>query len=88
MCVDARLREIFDDVRPDVIAQDNVVAFGAVVTAGVPWVRIVSCNPLEIDDPALPPAFSGLPTRDRRDWGQFRRVYRNGHADLQGEFNR
>gem|GEM_PF-4217916 len=37
------------------IVQDNVVAFGAVITARVPWVRIVSCNPLEINDSSLPP---------------------------------
>lgn len=52
--VEPRLREIFAELRPDVIVEDNVVAFPAVVTAGVPWVRIVSCNPLEISDPNLP----------------------------------
>ena len=32
-----------------------------VVTADAPWVRIVSCNPLEMPDPELAPVFSGLP---------------------------
>src|SRR5574340_709105 len=40
--VDDRLREIFDELRPDAIVQDNVVAFPAVVTHGAPWVRIRS----------------------------------------------
>src|SRR3954452_7506339 len=44
--VDDRLHEIFDEVCPDVIVEDNVVSFSAVVTADCPWVRIVSCNPL------------------------------------------
>jgi UDP:flavonoid glycosyltransferase YjiC (YdhE family) len=62
--VNDRLKAIFDSIAPDVIVQDNVVAFPAVLMAEVPWVRIVSCSPLEIADPALPPALSGLPTSD------------------------
>ena len=42
-----------------------MVGFPALVTAGVPFVRIVSCNPLEIKDPDVPPAFSGYPAADR-----------------------
>jgi len=68
-----RLTQIFGEVRPDVIVQDNVVAFAPVVTAGTPWVRIVSCNPLEVSDPALPPALSGLPAGDRSGWERFSR---------------
>ena len=60
--VDERLREIFGELEPDVIVQDNVVGFPAVLASGRPWVRIVSCNPLELKDPALPPVFSGYPT--------------------------
>src|SRR5207247_4355861 len=79
--VEPRLREIFDEVRPDVIVQDNVVAFPAVVTAGVPWVRIMSCNPLEMSDPDLPPTFSGYATTDRTGRGQFRSEYESTHLD-------
>ena len=43
-----QLREIIARQRPDVIVEDNVVAFPALQTAGRPFVRIVSCNPLEI----------------------------------------
>ena len=58
-----QLAEIVARTRPDVIVEDNVISFPALLTAGVPFVRIVSCNPLEVADPALPPAFSGYPGR-------------------------
>jgi MGT family glycosyltransferase len=77
-----RLEEIFDVVRPDVIVQDNVVAFPPVLTAGRPWVRIVSCNPLEVKDPSLPPTFSGYPTADPTRWAGFRARYEEVHRDL------
>ncbi len=85
--VQPRLEEIFGEVRPDVIVQDNVVAFPAVVTAGVPWVRIVSCNPLELKEAELPPTFSGYPTGDRSGWDRFRERYRGTHAGPWGEFD-
>ncbi|HEX3630379.1 MAG TPA: nucleotide disphospho-sugar-binding domain-containing protein [Candidatus Dormibacteraeota bacterium] len=85
--VNRRLEEIFDTVEPDVIVQDNVVAFPAVLTAGVPWVRVVSCNPLEIADPSLPPALSGLPSGDRSEWARFRRGYRESTAQLHLDFD-
>ncbi|HSO93532.1 MAG TPA: glycosyl transferase, partial [Candidatus Dormibacteraeota bacterium] len=85
--VNDRLREIFASVRPDVIVQDNVVAFGAVLTAGVPWVRIVSCNPLEISDGSLPPPLSGLTTDDAREWGTFREAYAGSLAQMHTDFN-
>jgi MGT family glycosyltransferase len=85
--VDERLREIFDDVRPDVIVEDNVVTFPAVVAADCAWVRIASCNPLELPDPELPPVFSGYPTGDRSGWEEFREEYRRTHADLHADFD-
>ena len=36
---------------------------GARAQSGRPWARIVSCNPLELKDPGLPPVFSGYPGR-------------------------
>ena len=87
MYVNDRLASIFDSVNADVIVQDNVVAFGAVLTAGTPWVRIVSCNPLEMPDPNLPPVFSGLPTAQPAGWERFHRVYADLHADLHRDFD-
>ena len=66
--MDERLVEIFDELAPDAIVEDNVCAFPAIPASGRPWVRIVSCNPLEIKDPDLPPAFSGLALDDRSAW--------------------
>jgi MGT family glycosyltransferase len=87
MHVEDRLKEIFDDVAPDAIVEDNVVGFPAVVTADCPWVRIVSCNPLEVPDPDLPPVFSGYPTGDRSGWEEFREEYRRTHGDLHASFD-
>ena len=85
--VDERLTEIFAEVQPDVIVEDNVVGFPAVLAAGVPWVRIVSCNPLELKDPALPPTFSGYASDVPGEWEEFRSRYRELHAPLQREFS-
>ena len=83
----ARLREIFADLKPDVIVQDNVVTFPAVLTAGAPWVRIMSCNPLEMKDRDLPPTFSGYPSSDRTHWDEFRARYGELHEELHADFD-
>ena len=47
-----------------------MVGFPALNTAGVPFVRIVSCNPLEIKGDGIAPVFSGYPAGDRTGrWG-------------------
>ena len=85
--VDERLREIFDELAPDVIVEDNVVAFPAIVASGRPWVRIVSCNPLELQDEAIPPVFSGYSSLDRAGWDEFRAEHGRAVADLHAEFS-
>lgn len=82
-----RLREIVAGVRPDVIVEDNVLTFPALRTAGKPFVRLVSCNPLEIRGERVPPVFSGLPAADPADWPAFRAAYEAGHRDLWAAFN-
>ena len=82
-----QLSEIVERARPDVIVEDNVVAFPALVTAGAPFVRIVSSNPLEIKDPDVPPAFSGYPAADRAGWQAFREEYERVHRPMWAEFN-
>jgi MGT family glycosyltransferase len=82
-----QLTQIIERARPDVIVEDNVVGFPALVTAGVPFVRIVSCNPLEIADPQIPPAFSGYPAADPAGWPEFRAEYDRVHRPLWAEFN-
>jgi MGT family glycosyltransferase len=85
--VEPRLREIFAELRPDVIVEDNVPAFPAVVTADAPWVRIVSCNPLEIKDAGLPPVFSGYRVADRSGWDEFTAEYDRTHREMWESFN-
>jgi MGT family glycosyltransferase len=82
-----QLLEIIERTRPDVIVEDNVVCFPALLTAGVPFVRIVSCNPLEMPDPGLPPAFSGYPSADHSQWQAFRAEYEQVHRPVWAEFN-
>jgi MGT family glycosyltransferase len=85
--VDERLAEILDEVAPDVVVEDNVVGFPAIPASGRPWVRIVSCNPLEVKDPELPPTFSGLPLDDPGEWSAFREEYARQVGDLQASFS-
>ena len=61
---------------------DNVVAFPALLTSGAPFVRIVSCNPLEVPGDGIPPAFSGYPAADPSGWAGFRAEYDRTHRDL------
>jgi len=82
-----QLREILARAEPDVIVEDNVSGFPALLTNGAPWVRIMSCNPLEMKDPDLPPTFSGYPTEDRSGWDEFRSEYDRTHRELWSGFN-
>ena len=82
-----QLREILARSEPDVIVEDNVSGFPALLTHGAPWVRIMSCNPLERKDPDLPPTFSGYPIDDRTGWDAFRAEYDRTHRELWSGFN-
>jgi MGT family glycosyltransferase len=87
MYCEQQLRQIIADVRPDVIVEDNVVSFPALMTSGRPFVRIVSCNPLEIRGERIPPPYSGLPAASDDDWAAFRAEYERTHRSLWDEFN-
>jgi MGT family glycosyltransferase len=82
-----QLESILSDVHPDVIVEDNVNCFPALLTHGAPWVRIMSCNPLEARDPELPPAFSGYSSEDKTGWDEFKEEYERTHRDLWRETN-
>jgi UDP:flavonoid glycosyltransferase YjiC (YdhE family) len=82
-----QLTEIVQRAGADVIVEDNVVAFPALTTAGAPFVRIVSCNPLEVKGPDVPPAFSGYPAAEFDGWADFRAEYDRVHRPLWAEFN-
>jgi UDP:flavonoid glycosyltransferase YjiC (YdhE family) len=81
-----QLTAIPERVRPDSL-KDNVIAFPALLTAGVPYVRIVSCIPLEIPGEDIPPAYSGLPSDDRGEWAAFRADYERTHRGIRAGFN-
>jgi MGT family glycosyltransferase len=84
--VDERLVEIIDELGPDAVVEDNVVSFAALPASGVPWARIVSCNPAEVKDPDVPPPFSGYSSADRADWPAYLEEYRRALGPLQGAF--
>ncbi len=85
--VNPRLEEIIGELEPDAIVEDNVVSFPAVMAAGRPWVRIVSCNPAELKDPLVAPFSSGYPAADRAAWPSFIAEYRRAHADMWADFD-
>jgi len=82
-----RLREIIATHRPDVIVEDNVVLFPALVTSEAPFVRIVSCSPLEVPGPGVPPPFSGLPSAGSSQWDVYRAEFDRTHRDLWVDFD-
>lgn len=82
-----RLAEIVARHRPDVIVEDNVVLFPALSTSGAPFVRIVSCSPLEMPGPDIPPPFSGLPSSDPSQWEAYRTEYLRTHRAMWADFD-
>lgn len=82
-----QLRDIVDRQRPDVVIEDNVNCFPALMTAGVPFVRIMSCNPLEVRGPDIPPVFSGYASDDRTGWDEFRAEYDRTHRPMWAEYD-
>lgn len=82
-----QLRDILTRQQPDVIVEDNVVAFPALLTHGVPFVRIMSCNPLEMNGPGIAPAYSGLPADDASEWAAFRAEYERTHRPMWSDFD-
>src|SRR3954447_13267108 len=85
--VDERLVEIIDELQPDLVVEDNVVTFPALISAGRPWARIASCNPAEIKDKRVPPPFSGLPTEDSSGWEPFWSAYDSALEEIQADFS-
>ena len=82
-----QLVRVMEKTRPDVVVEDNVICFPALLCAGAPFVRIVSCNPLEVAGPDIPPPYSGLPSNDRSDWEAFRAEYDRTHRPIWSDFD-
>ncbi len=85
--VDDRLREIIDELAPDVIVEDNVIFFPALAASRRPWVRIVSCNPAELKDPAVPPFSSGYPVADRSANAAFLEEVERTHRAMWADYD-
>ena len=82
-----QLREIIRRNKPDVIVEDNVNCFPALLTGGAPYVRMMSCNPLEVRGADVPPVFSGYPIDDRTGWDEFRSEYDRTHRPMWQGYN-
>ncbi|MFN8195983.1 MAG: glycosyltransferase [Nocardioidaceae bacterium] len=82
-----QLRAIIAEHRPDVIVEDNVVSFPALMTSGAPFVRIVSCNPLEVRGEGVAPTFSGYAADDPGAWAAFLEEFDRTHAETWATFN-
>jgi len=82
-----RLKEIIAKHKPDVIVEDNVLCFPATITAGVPFVRVVSCNPLEILGENIAPPFSGLAENDPASWISYNKAYEKTQRAMWEKFN-
>ncbi|MFD1827601.1 glycosyltransferase [Mumia zhuanghuii] len=83
-----QLRAIIAEHQPDVIVEDNVVTFPALMTSDAPFVRIVSCNPLEVRGSAdLPPLFAGYPIADRAEWDAYDKRFEETHREMWEAFN-
>jgi len=82
-----QLREIVARQQPDVVVEDNVLCFPALLTGDAPFVRIVSCNPLEMKGADIAPPYSGLPADDRSEWELFRAEYDRTHRRMWEDFD-
>lgn len=82
-----QLTEIVGRQHPDVVVEDNVNCFPALVTSPAPFVRIVSCNPLEVRGVDVPPVFSGYPSADRSGWDAFRSEYDRTHREMWANYD-
>jgi MGT family glycosyltransferase len=65
------LRRHLSDLRPDLVAVDNIILFPAIKRAGCPWVRIISCSENEVPDPDIPPHLSGCHEDDQAGFEAF-----------------
>jgi MGT family glycosyltransferase len=85
--VDDRLLEILGELDPDLVVEDNVVTFPALLAGGRRWARIVSCNPTEVKDASVPPPFSGLPSTEPSQWEGYWTAYRDALRQMHAEFS-
>jgi len=80
------LGEVFASIEPDLIVNDNVALYPHTETAGVPWVRMISCSENEIVDPDIPPHLSGCGEHDREAFERYRARFAEVMKPIHDEF--
>jgi UDP:flavonoid glycosyltransferase YjiC (YdhE family) len=87
--VNGRLHEIIDEVKPDLIVEDNVIAFPALPACERSWARIASCNPTEIKDHEVPPgpSLGSQSTPIAPEWDKYWVAYRKAHREIHDGFD-
>ena len=74
---DPFFRDMIQQIKPDIIVVDHYICQPAIVTAGVPWVWLMSSNPLGLNEENSPPRGSGYPAEgDRQQWDEFRKEFK------------
>jgi MGT family glycosyltransferase len=85
--VEQELGRALEEIRPDLIAVDNIILFPAVKRAGRPWIRIISCSENEIPDPDIPPHLSGCGESDRACFAAFETAFQRLIAPCHARYN-
>lgn len=80
------LDEVLDEIKPDLIINDNVALYPHTQTAGCPWVRMISCSENEIIDPDIPPHLSGCAEGDSECAREYRESFEKHIKPLHDEF--
>ncbi len=84
---EAGLHAHLQDIKPDLVAVDNVILFPAIKKAGCPWVRIISCSENEIPDPDIPPHLSGCHESDFDGFRKFQERFLDLVKPVHDRFN-
>ena len=81
------IKKALSELKADFIVIDDVILYPAVLEYGKPWIRMISCNELEIPDLSIPPALSGYSSFDQNNWKEFRSKYLQSIEPCHKKFN-
>ena len=84
---EADLQRHLSELKPDLIAVDNVILFPAIKHADCPWVRIISCSENEVPDPDIPPHLSGCHDDDHAGFEAFESRFLDLVKPVHARFN-